>query len=181
MIKKKVTNKAKPKSKVINKSKANKVSNKIKNPVYLYFEDEIKIVYVKYQKLYDLLNTFVTIHSNRGLLYGFLTTEDAYSAHILYSYHYIESLGRTGITRLNKSIYNVKTNFHQMPNRDDLSLIAETDDYLGNELFWDEHDEFRKDKFKKSTDYQFTLENVDKIIDNNIYVRRLKEIKRKND
>jgi hypothetical protein len=183
MIKKKVTSKVKVKSKVKSKTEAKKVTKKslikIKNPVYLDFEDEVKIIYAKYQNLYQLLDKFVTIHSNGGILYGFLTTEDAYSVHRLYSYSYIESLGRFGMIRLSKLIYNVRSNFNHLPNRDDLSLIAETDDYLGNELFWNEHDEFKKDSFKKSTDFQFILENVDKIIGNRIYVRRLKQVKSK--
>lgn len=112
---------------------------------------------------------------------GYLSLIDGYSDK--FKTAVADGLDTAGLNHFLNTIYTLKTNFRQMPHRDDLSLIAETDDYLGNELFWDEHDEFRKDKFKKSTDFQFTLGNVDKVdVENNIiYVRRLKQIKDKND
>lgn len=186
MIKKKVLKtkvKAKAKSKVKSKIKAKKVTkrvlNKIKNPVYLNFDWKLREAYDKYSNLYILSNNFVTIHSNTGIIYGMLDTKLS----IGWSYFILKHGGENGLNHFLNTIYTLKTNFRQMPHRDDLSLIAETDDYLGNELFWDEHDEFRKDKFKKSTDFQFTLGNVDKVdVENNIiYVRRLKQIKDKND
>lgn len=188
MIKKKVKSKARAKSKVKVKTKvkAKKVSKKatakVKNPVYLKFQDEIKLAYAKHRDLNMLLNTFVNVHSNEGILYGFLSTEDPWAATSL-SYYYMESLGRKFMETVNKLIYKMSINFHQMPNRDDLSLIAENDDYLGNKLFWNEYDEFKKNSFKKSTDFQFTLGNVDKVdVENNrIYVRRLKQVKSKSD
>lgn len=187
MIKKKVSktkvkakSKLEVKSKVKTKKAVKKSTRKVKNPVYLKFQDEIKIVYGKHRDLCTLLNKFVNIYSNGGMLYGFFSTKDVWASTSL-SYYYMESLGRKFMETVNNLIYTVAINFHQMPNREDLSLIAENDDYLGNELFWDEHDEFRKDKFKKSTDFQFTLGNVDKVdVENNrIYVRRLKQVKSK--
>lgn len=183
MIRKKVSRtkvKAKTESKVKIKKVSKKYTTKVKNPVYLKFQDEIKIVYGKHRDLNMLLNNFVNIHSNEGILYGFLSTEDSWAATSL-SYYYMESLGRKFMETVNKLIYTVTINFHQMPNRDDISLIAETDDYLGDNLFWNEHDEFKKDSFKKSTDYEFILGNVDKIdVENNrVYVKRLKQIRSK--
>ncbi len=181
MIKKKVKSKAKSKSKVQTKIKVNKVSKKsnfkVKNPVYPDFDYLFEKAYAKYVDLGCLLDNFVNIHSNIGIVSGILTAkkrraQDLEAATIL-------SVGEKGLDFLNENLYILKTNFNQMPNRDDLSLIAESDDYLGNKLFWDEHDEFKKEKFKKLSNCQFTLENVDKIIGNRIYVRKLKEVKSK--
>jgi len=185
MIKKKVSKvKVKAKSKVKSKTKikAKKVSKKanvkVKNPVYLDSDYLFAKAYNKYVYLIELLNRFVYVHSNTGIMYGALTSKRAGQR---LSRDTIKSIDGKGLDFLNTRLYILKTNYNQMPNRDDLSLIAENNDYLGNELFWDEHDEFRKDSFKKSTDYQFTLESVDKIIGNRIYVRRLKQVKSKND
>lgn len=186
MIKKKVSKikvKAKTKSKVKSKIKAKKVvkkvSKKIKNPVYPKFDYLFQKAFDKYTTLGYMLDQFVNIHSNIGIISGVLTAKNPKAQG--FTTATILSVGEQGLDFLNANLYILKTNFHQMPNRDDLSLIAENDDYLGNDLFWNEHDEFKKDSFKKSTDYQFILGNVDKvdIEHNRIYVRRLKQVRSK--
>ena len=194
MIKKKVSKtkaKAKAKSKVKSKTKAKKVSKKvskkIKNPVYLDFEDQLKEYLNKSHKIRDLIsnNTIVEIRSNNGASYGLLKSEQTYDS---VSYFQLCDYGLSRsqfqeriLKNLYDSVYILKTYSHQMPDRDDLSLIAENNDYLGNELFWEEYDEFKKDKFKKLIDFQFILGDVDKVdVENNrIYVRRLKQVKNK--
>lgn len=184
MIKKKVKSKAKIKSKVKSKVKAKKISKKatvkVKNPVYLELYDRIKKAYNNYHDLRLLTDEFVSVHSNTGIMYGLLTSNKNYDD--IY-FHQLDTTNENVLKYLNLETFTLISNFDIMPNRDDLSLIAETDDYLGNELFWKEHDEFKKDSFKKSTDFQFTLGNVDKVdVENNrIYVRRLKQVKSKND
>lgn len=179
MIKKKIKSKAKTKVKAKKVSK--KVTAKVKNPVYLDSDYKLKEIYFKYIDILYLKNDFVNIHSNIGILYGILTINKSSQG---LSYNTIVSSGiEAGLDYLNRRIFTLKTDFNQIPDRDDLSLIAENDDYLGNELFWNEHDEFKKYSFKKSNNFQFTLENVDKvdIINHRIYVRRLKQVKSKND
>ena len=183
MIKKKVSKtkaKAKAKLKVKSKEKTKKIVKKIKNPVYIDLYDKIKKAFDNYRDLRYLTDEFVSIHSNAGIICGLLISEKNYDG--IY-FHQLDTTNENVLKYLNLEIFTLKTSFNQMPNRDDLSLIAEIDDYSGNELFWEEYDEFRKDKFKKSTDFQFILGNVDKVdVENNrIYVRRLKQVKSKND
>lgn len=187
MIKEKVTSKVKSKikskAKVKAKIKANEVLErtilKVKNPVYLDFKYNLREAYNKYHKIKDLIlnGGIVIVYSNNNMVYGLLKHNINFD-HI--SYDQLYDYGKSSLTSLNKELY-ILTTLSNMPNRDDLSLIAENNDYLGNELFWDEHDEFKKDSFEKLTNFQFILENVDKVdVENNrIYVRRLKQVKSK--
>lgn len=184
MIKKKVLKvkvKTKTKSKLNSKIKAKKVtkkiSKKIKNPVYFDSKYKLKKAYDKYHKLKDLIidDALVIVYSNDNAVSGLLKSERNFD---YTSYNVLVEMGERVLNVLNKELYTLLT-LDQMPDQDDLSLIAENNDYLGNELFWNEHDPFKKDTFKKSRNFQFILENVDKIIDNRIYVRRLKQVKSK--
>jgi hypothetical protein len=176
MIKKKVNPKAKTKLKAKKVSK--KATIKVKNPVYLDFTDKLRKLYRDYWDLKMFSKNFVSIHSNTGIIYGFLIPANTYDS---YSFTKLLEFGEKILEYLSKVTFTIKADFHQMPNQNDLSLIAENDDYLGNKLFWDEHDEFKKDSFKKLTNFQFILGNVDKVDgeNNRIYVRRLKQVKSK--
>lgn len=182
MIKKKVKakTKSKIKSKVKAKKVAKKVSKKVKNPVYLDSKYKLKEAYDKYHKLKDLIidDALVIVYSNDNVASGLLKSERNFD---YMSYEIFLERSEKAVIVLNKESYTLLTLNRIMPDQDDISLIAENNDYLGNKLFWDEYDEFRKDSFKKSNNYQFILGNVDKIIDNRIYVRRLKQVKNKND
>lgn len=161
------------KNKIKNKKVLKKTKTSIKNPLYFDSEYRLKKAYDKYHKLKDLIidDAIVIVCSNDNVVSGLLKSERNFD---YVSYKVLLEMGERVLNTLNKEVYTLITLNH-MPDQNDLSLIAETDDYLGNELFWNEYDGFKKDKFKKSTNFLFILENVDKIIENKIYVRRLKQ------
>lgn len=141
-----------------------------KNPIYISDVDRLDYYFDLYQQMNQLDNTVVSIHSNTGIILGILFPLESKIPH--------EATEKTLI----KATYIVKTNFYKAikPNRDDLGLFFK-DESLAHELFWNEHDEFKKENLEKTINFSFVLGNVDKIDLKNskIYVRKLKQFKGK--
>ncbi len=145
-------------------------SSKLKNPVYISGIDRLDQIFDKYKNIDTLLNSVVSIYSNNGIIFGILSVKESTLPH--------EAAERT----LVKTTYLLKTNFYEAlkPNKDDLGLLFENED-VAYDLFWNNHDEFKREALEKSINFSFILGNVDKVDVKNskIYVRKLKQFKGK--
>lgn len=146
------------------------IIKKCRNPVYISDSDRLDYYFELYRQMNQLENNIVSIHSNSGIIFGVL-----------------QSLEKTWPTEaseraLIKTTYVLKTNFYKAikPNREDLGLFFENEDFA-HHLFWNEHDDFKKEVLIKSINFSFVLGNIEKIDSQNhkIYVRKLKQYKDK--